>query len=103
LKWIYTMHNQHDDDNEQWLFHQLWTKGLKNIYVHGCLILRNKAYYKYPTTLAVSTLIILFYKILKYSKIINYLTNRCQSCQGTIIPTTNVVEGIEPWLERERL
>jgi len=57
---------------------------------------RNKAYYKCPTTLAVSTLIVLFSKMLKFSKLINYLTNTCPSCQGTIIPTPNVVEGIEP-------
>jgi hypothetical protein len=35
----------------------------------------------YPTTLAVSTLIILLSKMLKISKLINYLTNICQSCK----------------------
>jgi hypothetical protein len=50
LKWIYTMHNQHDDDNDQWFFHQPSTKWLKRTYVHRCVILRNKPCYKSIST-----------------------------------------------------
>jgi hypothetical protein len=45
------MHNQHDDDDDdQWFFHQPSTKWLKSIYVHRCVILRNKPSYKSIST-----------------------------------------------------